>query len=144
MIPPHTGISPSLLAVQTHPKYWSDPLLWQPSRWISPSPTEVPLDANLDLGTRLAQEMFVQPKQSTFFPWSDGPQNCPGEKFAQVEFVAVIACLLRDHRMSIVREPGESFTAARNRALATTEDCDMQLLLRMRHVDQVRLECKAV
>ena len=144
MIPPRTGVSPGLLAAQTHPQYWSDPLIWQPSRWISPSSNEVPHDLNMALATRLAQETLIIPRQSTFFPWSDGPQNCPGEKFAQVEFVAVIACLLRDHHISIVRAPGESFTSARNRALAATEDCDMQLLLRMRNADQVRLECKAI
>ena len=42
----------------------------------------------------------------------------------------------------IVHEPDESFEKARNRALATTEDCDIELLLRMRNADNVRLACK--
>jgi cytochrome P450 len=53
----------------------------------------------------------MTPKQSNYFPWSDGPQNCPGAKFAQVEFIAVLACLLRDHRVEILRESDESFEA---------------------------------
>jgi cytochrome P450 len=135
---------PSLLTVQTHPRYWQHPLLWQPSRWISSSPTPGSGAFELDLATRLRQEALFTPVQSTYFPWSDGPQNCPGAKFAQVEFVAVLAYLLRDHRVVVVREPDESFEKARKRALATTEDCDMELLLRMRNADKVRLTWKRV
>jgi cytochrome P450 len=139
VIPPRTGVMPSLLAVQTHPKYWKDPLLWQPSRWISSSLTPGSDGPELNLATRLRQEIVITPLQSTYFPWSDGPQNCPGAKFAQVEFVAVLAHLLQNHRVGVVREPNESFEKARKRALATTEDCDMELLLRMRNADRVRL-----
>jgi cytochrome P450 len=135
---------PSLLAVQTHPKYWQDPLLWRPSRWICLSTVPRSSGSELDLATRLRQEALFTPMQSTYFPWSDGPQNCPGAKFAQVEFVAVLACLLRDHRVGVVHELNESFEKARKRALATTEDCDMELLLRMRNADKVRLAWKRV
>jgi cytochrome P450 len=87
---------------------------------------------------------MVTPAPNTYFPWSDGPQNCPGARFSQVEFVAVLACILRDHRVSIIRRPGESFEQAKERALATTEDCDMELLLRMRDADKVKLACRKV
>ena len=142
VIPPQTGVMPSLLTVQTHPKYWLDPLRWQPSRWILPPTAPESNGARLDLATRLHQEELFTPLQSTYFPWSDGPQNCPGAKFAQVEFVAVLACLLWNHRVVIGQEPNESSEKARNRALATTEDCDMELLLRMRNADNVKLACK--
>ena len=144
MIPPHTGVMPSLLAVQTHPKYWPDPLLWQPSRWISSSLAPGCSSSEPGLATQLRHEALFTPGKSTYFPWSDGPQNCPGAKFAQVEFVAVLACLLRDHRVGVVHEPNESFEQARKRVLATTEDCDMELLLRMRNADTVRLAWKRV
>lgn len=139
VIPPNTGVMPSLLAVQTHPKYWKDPLVWKPSRWISSSaaPTS-------DLATRLQREVVFTPAKCTYFPWSDGPQNCPGAKFSQVEFVAVIACLLRDHRVSAVQNPCESFEQARKRILATADDVDMEMLLRMKDADRVRLICKRV
>jgi cytochrome P450 len=139
---------PSLLALQTHPKYWQDPLLWQPSRWISSSPGtpgSSGFQAGLGLATRLRPEALVTPARSTYFPWSDGPQNCPGAKFAPFEFVSMLARLLRDHRVSILRESkDESFEEAKKRALAATEDCDKQLLLRMRNADKVRLACKRV
>ena len=153
---------PSLLAVQTHPDHWQDPLLWKPSRWISsftpPPPTITPTIATTPTSSdptstkanttatprHRQQETLKVPAQSTYFPWSDGPQNCPGAKFAQVEFVAVLACLLKDHRVSVVCEAGEGPVKARERALATAEDCDLTLLLRMRDAENVRLKWKRV
>ncbi|KUJ14432.1 cytochrome P450 [Mollisia scopiformis] len=136
VIPPNTGVMPSILAVQMLPKYWEKPLIWNPKRWISVSSNQSSLTNPSD---QLDGEEIITPSQSTFFPWSDGLQNCPGQKFSQVEFVAVIAVLLRDHRVNIVRKIGESLQEARERALAVTQDCNMELLLRMKDADQVRL-----
>ena len=86
----------------------------------------------------------LYPGRCTYFPWSDGPQNCLGAKFAQVEFVAILACLLQDHRVGIVHEPNESSESARKRALATTQDCGQELILGMRNPDKVRLAWKWV
>ena len=97
-----------------------------------------------DLHTRLRQETLGDHKQSKHFPQSDGPQNCQGAKFAQLEFVAVLACLLRDRRVSIIKEPGESAEMAAKRALTTRKDCDLELLLRMRNSNKVHLECMRV
>lgn len=49
----------------------------------------------------------------------------------QVEFVAVLA-------------PGENLEKEGERVLGTTEDCDLELLLRMRNADRVRLQCAPV
>ena len=97
-----------------------------------------------DSSKGLDNEFLFEPRPGTYFPWSDGPQNCPGAKFSKVEFVAVLACLLRDHRVTIVREPGESFENAKRRAVDTLEDCDLQLLLRMRDADKVRLAWRRI
>ncbi|PYH29020.1 cytochrome P450 [Aspergillus neoniger CBS 115656] len=133
MIPPHVGVHPSLLDMHIHPQYWEDPLTWKPSRWINKSA------ASSDVS-----EKIITPSRSTYFPWSDGPQNCPGNKFSQVEFVAVMAALLRSHRVHPVTNPGESPEETRARVLATTQDVDLQLLLRMTDADQVRLACRRV
>lgn len=138
IIPPRVGVTSSILGIQMHPKYWENPLHWDPSRWITSSP-----DPNVQAG-QLNAEKIITPARSTFFPWSDGPQNCPGQKFSQVEFVAVLAILLRNHRVSIIQNDGESFERARERALAVTQDCDMELLLRMRNADKVRLAWRKV
>ena len=141
-IPPRTGVMPSILAIQMHPKYWEDPDRWNPKRWVAASSTS--LKSTSDLAKTLRSECVVKPVQSTYFPWSDGPQNCPGEKFAQVEFVAVLAILLRDHRVSVVQVGNETIDEARERALAVTQDCNMELLLRMRDADRVRLRWRKV
>ena len=143
MMPPHTGVMPSLLAVQTHPKYWRDPLLWMPQRWISTSAPSSRISSS-NITSQLQQEQVIIPLEGTYFPWSAGPQNCPGLRFAQVEFVAVLAYLIRDHRMDIVHGPNESSAQAKERVLATTEDCDVGLLLRMRNADKIRLMCKPI
>jgi len=82
------------------------------------------------------------PPRDTYFSWSDGFQNCPGLKFSQVEFVAVLALLMREHRLRIVRVGNETETQARERVRSVINDCDMKLLLRMRDADRVKLKCE--
>ncbi|KAF2712770.1 hypothetical protein K504DRAFT_334686, partial [Pleomassaria siparia CBS 279.74] len=60
-------------------------------------------------------QSLITPPRDTFFPWSDGGQNCPALKFSQVEFVAVLALLMYENRLSIVREDGETEEQARER-----------------------------
>ncbi|TGO80900.1 hypothetical protein BPOR_1551g00010 [Botrytis porri] len=133
VIPPRTGVMPSILGLEMHPKYWDDPLIWNSSRWI---------ESSSDLSSQtilLGTEKIITPAGSTFFPRSDGPQNCPGQKFSQVEFATVLTVLLRDHKVSVVQNDNESPWKAQERALAVTQNCNLELLLRMRDADQVRL-----
>ena len=143
MIPPHTRVMPSLLAVKLHPEYWQDPMRWQPRRWISVSASQSPSKSDSDVATQLRQETLVSPVEGTYFPWSDGPQNSTGAKFAQVEFVAVLACLIRGHQIEVIHGPNESSREMKERVLAT-EDFNLGLLLRMRNADRIRLLCKSV
>jgi cytochrome P450 len=128
IIPANTSTIPSILAVHTHPKYWSEPVHWKPSRWVA-------TDEN-------GRESLIIPARNTYLPSSDGPQNCPGRKFSEVEFVAVIALLMQDCKPSIVREQGESEEQAKKRAARIVNDCDMQMLLRMRDAGQFKLKLK--
>lgn len=57
-------------------------MTWRPDRWIIASPNQ-----------GLGEEEFLELKSGTFLPWADGPRVCPGKKFAQVEFVAVMVGL---------------------------------------------------
>ncbi|KAI2465758.1 cytochrome P450 [Annulohypoxylon bovei var. microspora] len=102
-IPPGVTTVPYSRAVQSHPKYWPDPYTWMPSRWIIHSSPKNDV---------FGEELLI-PKRYTYFPWSDGPQNCPGRKFSEVEAVAVLACLFHSHRLDVKREAGESETARR-------------------------------
>lgn len=123
-----TLVQPSLQAMHTHPRHWGpDSLSWRPQRWISSG----------SAGRGLEAEMLVVPQRGTYFPWSEGAQNCPGKRFAQVEFVAVLAALFRNHVAEPVPRPGESDQAARQRTLREVEDSSVRLLLQMRHPDSV-------
>ncbi len=134
VIPPFSGVNTSVLASHTHPDHWADPLLWKPSRWITPAPDNEEMESEM------------RPPRGVFYPWSDGPQICLGVKFSQVEFVAVIACLLHSHRLSVVPDESKpkSGDQVTKRVLGVTEDCDLQILLRMKNPERIRLQCHTV
>jgi len=140
-LPPNTLITPGPLAIQTLPEYWDQPLEWRPRRWIStkissssPNSPSLPMNSFDD-------EELLTPRPGTYLPWSDGPQNCPGLKFSQVEFVAIIATLFQQHRISVVLNSGETIEQGCQRAMATSQDCEMVMLLKLKNPDSVRLRC---
>lgn len=140
-IPPDTLIVPNLMALQTHPRYWGDDsLVWRPQRWILPSrsPLGRPTQSE-DLGVQLNGERLFTPIKGTYFPWSEGLRSCPGKRFAQVEFVAVMATLFRSHRVEPISRPGETLVQAQQRVLNVVKDSSVQLLLQMRDPDSVRV-----
>ncbi|KAK2746825.1 hypothetical protein FQN57_002867 [Myotisia sp. PD_48] len=130
VLPPNIGIYPRITAIQSHPKYWRDPLVWKPSRWIVK-----PSNESHDIATRLKEETILIPAKGTFVAWSDGPQNCLGAKFSQVEFVAIIARLLWEHHFHAIPNGGETPEDTQKRILAATNDIDLKLLVRMKNCD---------
>jgi hypothetical protein len=64
--------------------------------------------------------------------------------FSKVEIVAVLACLLKEHRLQIKKLPGEAEEAARERVIKCTDRVNMEILLRMRDADSVKLVCTKV
>lgn len=118
------------LAIQTLPQYWPNPMKWQPQRWIA--------SATSTAGSKT--ESIIESRPGTYFPWSDGPQNCPGEKFSRVEAIATISSFLREHRVKIIPQAGESAAQAIHRAQGVLEDCDLTLLVRMKDADSIKLQ----
>lgn len=135
-IPPGVYTSPHLIAIHTHSEHWSDAEEWRPSRWITPHSDHSERGINT--------EKFLEPAQNTYFPWSDGPQSCPGKKFVQVEAVAVFALLFKNHRISVMKEPGESDQAMRKRVLDCMNYVNMDVILKMQDPDRVKLVCRRV
>ena len=127
-IPPATNVNVCLMAAQMDPRNWGeDSYKWDPKRWIIPSGKG---------------ETVLTPSKNTYFPWSEGLQNCPGKKFSEVEAVAVLAWLFREHRVEVVRareDDEETEAEARKRAEDCANDVDQELLLRMRDADRVKL-----
>ena len=70
-----------------------DEQVFRPTRWMNPTGS---------------QQALFQPPKGTYIPWSAGPRVCPGQKFAQVEFVTVFLTLLRHHRIEAVAMKNES------------------------------------
>ncbi|KAJ4291705.1 hypothetical protein N0V90_009600 [Kalmusia sp. IMI 367209] len=130
-IPPGTETFPMLLGIQTDLRYWEDPLVWKPSRWIL-RPETAPWV--------IEEELFV-PQKGTFFPWSAGAQNCPGKQFSEVEAVAMLSALFLGHRVNPRTDAGESEEQGRKRAQECVDDVNYHLLLQMNQPDRVRLEC---
>lgn len=116
-------VLPSLLAVQSHPRYWSpDPVAVRPSRWIIPSP---------DTTHVFEGETFYMPPKGSYIPWSEGGRACPGKSFAQVEFVAAMVALFRDDFVEPEVKDGERMECARKRMEDLVADSGMVLLLQM-------------
>lgn len=92
----------------------------------------------------MATETLLVPPRGEFYPWSDGPQICLGVKFSQVEFVAVVACLLRRNRLSVAPNGGEGSRDIAKRVRCVTENSDMKMLLRMKHPEDITLRCGVV
>jgi cytochrome P450 len=81
-IPSSTYLNVNLQALHTNPTVWgSDSLQFNPKRWIATNNDKV--------------EILSTPPGATFVGWSHGPRACPGQKFSKVEFVGVLASLLR-------------------------------------------------
>lgn len=126
-IPPDTMVIPSYAALHTHPKYWgSDSLEWRPARWIVEGPD--------------GAEELKTPPRGTFIAWSEGERSSPGRKFSQVAFVATMAVLFKDWRVSPQRLEGEQDADARGRLLRLIEtDSAQVLLLQMLHPERAPL-----
>lgn len=118
-------------AIHTHPQYWgSDAMEWRPQRWIISS---------REGRTSLTGETVLSPPSGAYAPWSAGARVCPGKKFGQVEFVAIMAVLFHHHRVEPVPNTGESMESARARAMSAVKDSGMILLLQMIHPEKVGL-----
>jgi cytochrome P450 len=112
-------------ATHYHPDHYPTPHQFLPWRWV-----------NSDLGN---VEQLIPPRKGTYLAWADGPQVCPGLKFSQVEFVAVLACMFQSCKIEIIRLEGEGEEAMRERVMKVLNDVDFQLLLRMKNAERVQL-----
>jgi cytochrome P450 len=108
-IPPNTYITVNMHSIHCDQASWgSDADEWRPSRWITKSAS--------------GEEELIEPRPGTFMPWAVGPHNCPGRKFAQVEFVSVMTTLFRKHVVSPLPNPGASMEEARAETLRMIKD----------------------
>lgn len=134
-LPPETMALPHYGSLMTDPKYWGgESLYWKPLRWIKTAEGALP---------KPGDEEFVTYTRGTFVPWGEGTIDCPGRKFAHVEFVATLAVLLSKHRVEPLKQPGETNQQARARVMDLIEnDSAPGLLLQMQHPERAPLVWK--
>ena len=110
----HTNISISGACMNTSRTFWDeDALDFRPTRWFRPDGA------------------FVQPRRSSFIPWSAGPRICPGQKMAEVEFVAVMMTVFRSWKVRPVVFHGETAEKARDRLSSVVADSQPVATLQM-------------
>ncbi|KAF5558266.1 cytochrome p450 3a7 [Fusarium napiforme] len=120
-IPKNTFIGVNLAGLHTSSASWGDNALqWLPSRWIT------------------ADEKLAPMPTGAFLPWAAGPRVCPGKKFSQVEFVAVMACLLKDYTV----EPAEGDQAAARALMEEAKQSSFNFLLKVKHPEKIKLRQK--
>ena len=95
---------------------------FRPSRWVNPPHSTNPL---------------FQPPKGTYVPWSAGPRVCPGQKFAQVEFVTVFLTILQEHKISAVALDNETRGDVEKRLERRMRDSVSVLTLQMNGVYDV-------
>jgi cytochrome P450 len=117
-VPAGTSVHLNMSALHTNPQFWGeDGLNWKPERFIS-----LP---QADAQAHTMEDEVVAPDTSTnFIPWAYGQRICPGKKFSQVELVAALAMMFRDHTVAPLPHPGESMEDARKRVFITGLDVD--------------------
>ncbi|KAK5051955.1 hypothetical protein LTR84_002759 [Exophiala bonariae] len=138
-IPPNTAVFINNAAVQVDREIWSsDALAWRPGRWLQ-TQTENPKHTAQTKPE--SADTPIAPVDKAYIPWAAGPRVCPGKKFSQVEFVAAIAVLFHQYRVTPIVDTynGETEAFARERTMQVLADSDMALAMRMNHPERLRL-----
>lgn len=144
--PPHflpagTMVVANFAAVHANPNTWGEDVDdFKPERFI------VTVEDEENGGSREKCKDFNGPGTRGFVAWNRGPRTCPGRKFSQVEFVAVLCVLLaRGGRVEFVGAEGEEGGGGgRERAEAEAEarrvmrEAELELALRMQEDVPVR------
>ncbi|KAF9525621.1 cytochrome P450 [Crepidotus variabilis] len=93
-VPRGTQLIVDMVGVHYNPRYFPDPYEFKPSRWQ---------DVGID--------------SETFTAFSIGPRACMGRKFATVESVCFLSCLLRDFEVHPLLNAGETKEQWRERVV---------------------------
>jgi cytochrome P450 len=116
LLPAGTFVTINAGGLHHNPKYWGpDVDAFDPARWdLANSDSFLKSFEQPNDGWPEAPGLY-RPVQGSFASFSGGPRVCLGRKFAMVEFVGVIAALMRGRKVSIARMVGETKEMARDR-----------------------------
>jgi cytochrome P450 len=103
ILPARTGCIVNNTGLHYNTKYWHEPHLIEPRRWLTSSPnTYDPLHPNPQQEAEINAHdtpFTANHVKGSFMTFNEGPRACLGKRFAQVEFVAFYARLLKQHRL---------------------------------------------
>ncbi|KAL4882149.1 cytochrome P450 [Aspergillus karnatakaensis] len=119
VLPTQATVQLSLSALHYHPKHWGSnpkefrPQNWDPRcicRWETGSSAPEGDGGLTDFGASDASPKGPRiPVKGSFLPFSEKARRCIGRRLAEVEFVAIMAVVLRDHRVELVVDGTESW-----------------------------------
>eukprot|EP01094_Clydonella_sp_ATCC50884_P021422 TRINITY_DN4714_c0_g1_i2.p1 TRINITY_DN4714_c0_g1~~TRINITY_DN4714_c0_g1_i2.p1 ORF type:complete len:513 (-),score=154.10 TRINITY_DN4714_c0_g1_i2:292-1830(-) len=84
-IPKGTQVSVSVRAIHFNPLHWDEPDEFRPERFLESDASQ-------------------QKHAFAYMPFSAGPRNCIGQKFAQLEEMTVLAIVLKRFKLSLVEK----------------------------------------
>ncbi len=84
IIPANTRITVPIYLVHRSPRYWKNPDVFEPERWLG---EELPYNHSY-----------------AFLPFSHGPRNCIGYRFATMEAKLIMASILQQVRFELIPE----------------------------------------
>lgn len=144
-LPPETYVNLNVTGLHYAEEYWgSDAAMFNPWRWDRRN-RDSALAENDGIEGLLAPGLehgtIHRPARGSFIAFSDGVRACLGKKFAQVEFVVVIAVLFRDYRIGLApRNARETAEGTRKRAMQALQCNSAFLTLGMRDVVPLSFE----
>jgi cytochrome P450 len=105
VLPAGTRVYLNAPAVHYSDKYWPDHEKLDPGRWYDSSATagRVNKDEKLNDKKIVAADK-TRHMRGTLLTFSDGSRACLGRKFAQAEYIAFLAALLKDYRVQLAPE----------------------------------------
>jgi cytochrome P450 len=80
IIPKNTEVMILLYALHHHPDFWQQPDVFDPDRWLSATP-HLPY---------------------TYIPFLEGPRQCIGRHWAELEFVVILNALLQRYEFKVL------------------------------------------
>ena len=84
VFPKGTSVSMDVIGIHTNPEYWDDPLSFKPDRFC--------------------EENLFKRKPYTYLPFSAGPRNCIGQKFAMLEEKIFLYFILSNFQINSVQD----------------------------------------
>ncbi|KAI9045920.1 cytochrome P450 [Aspergillus affinis] len=111
IIPPKTNININVNVLHLSEEYWGpDAKHFHPQRWDASNQDSF-LAKNADTPGLVAAGLELptihRPVRGAYVPFSDGVRACLGKKFAQVEFVAALAVIVKQFRVELAEDSVE-------------------------------------